>query len=107
MILLEHLYVFQHKHKSHIIGAIFDLRSSHLFRDQPYKEVLEVKCQACNFTGVFDVFFCRTSHKIICNKFAILKNKKLTKILEVGKFSSYVRTVSLTVKNHQFVFLIG
>ena len=34
--------------------------------------------------------FCRTSHNLICNKFAILKNKKLTKILEVGKFSSYV-----------------
>ena len=51
-ILLEHLYIFKHKHKSNIKGAIFELRSSHLFRDQPYKEVLEVKCQACNFTGV-------------------------------------------------------
>ena len=33
-------------------GAIFELRSSHFFRDQPYREILEVKCQACNFTGV-------------------------------------------------------
>ena len=86
-------------YKSNIKGAIFELRSSHLFRDQPYKEVLEVKCQACNFTGVlsftrvFEVlvsFFrpvlCRTSHNLICNKFAILKDKKLTNILEIGKF---------------------
>ena len=42
------IYIF----KSNIKGAIFELRSRHLFRDQPYKEVLEVKCQACNFTGV-------------------------------------------------------
>ena len=49
---LIYLYIFKHKHKSNIKGAIFELRSSHLFRDQPYKEVLEVKCQACNFTGV-------------------------------------------------------
>ena len=37
---------------SKIKGAIFELRSNHLFRDQQYKEVLEVKCQACNFTGI-------------------------------------------------------
>ena len=40
------------KYKSNIKGTIFELRSSPLFRDQPYKEILEVKCQACNFTGV-------------------------------------------------------
>ena len=28
------------------------LRSSHLYRDQPYKDFLEVECQACNFKGV-------------------------------------------------------
>ena len=33
-------------------GAIFQLRSSHLYWGQPYKEVLEVTCQACKFTGV-------------------------------------------------------
>ena len=38
--------------------------------------------------------FCRTSHNLICSKFAILKNKKLTKLLEVGKFSSYVTLLS-------------
>ena len=48
----EHLYIFKHKHKSNIKGAIFELRSSHLFRDQPYKEVSEVKCQARSFTGI-------------------------------------------------------
>ena len=99
-ILVLHLYIFKHKHKSNIKGAIFILKSSHLFRDQPYKEVLEVKCQACNFTGVLlftsvfedfnhifpTCFFHRTSHNLICNKFAILKNKKLTKIFEIRKF---------------------
>ena len=61
-ILLEHLYIFKHKYQSNIKGAIFELRNSHLFRDQPYKEVLEMKCQACNFiivlsfTGVFEDF---------------------------------------------------
>ena len=60
--LLEHLYIFEHKHKSNIKGAMFELRSCHLFWDQPYKEVLEVKCQSCNFTvvlsfnGVFEDF---------------------------------------------------
>ena len=116
-VLLEHLHVFKHKHKSNIKEAIFELRSSHLFQDQPYKEVLEVKCQACNFIGVLsfrDVFedfghifltcFC---HNLICNKFAMLKNKKLTEILEVGKFISYLPTVPLTVRNHQLMFLIG
>ena len=97
---LKHLYIFKHKHKSNIKGAIFELRSSHLFRDQPYKEVLQVKCQACNFIGVFLSFtsvvedfghifltcFCRTSHNLIYNKFAILKNKKNTNIQEIGKF---------------------
>ena len=48
----EHLYNFKHKHKSNVKGAIFELRSSHLFQDQPYKEVLEGKCLACNFKGV-------------------------------------------------------
>ena len=100
--------IFKHKHKSNIKGAIFELRSSHLFRDQPYKEVLEVKCQACSFTGVlsfksvfeqlcsqriwgwgwflrilvtfFRLVFSRISHNLICNNFAILENKMLTKI---------------------------
>ena len=72
------IFIFlQHKHKSGIKG------------DQPYKETLEVKYQACNFAGVlsfasvFEDFghifltcFCRTSHNLICNKFAILRNKK-------------------------------
>ena len=35
---IENLYIFKHKHKSNIEGAIFQLRCSHLFRDQPYKE---------------------------------------------------------------------
>ena len=46
---------FKHKHKSNIKGAIFELRSSHLFRDQSYKEVLEVKCQVCNFISILCV----------------------------------------------------
>ena len=47
------IFIFlNHKHKSNIKGTIFELRSSHLFRDQLYKEVWEVKCQAFNFTGV-------------------------------------------------------
>ena len=83
-ILLEHLYNFKHKHKSNIKVAIFELRSSNLFRDQRYKEVLEVKCQACNLFYPLRVFltilvtffwpvFCRTSHNLICNKFAKTK----------------------------------
>ena len=54
--------MFKHTRKSNIKGAIFELSSSHLFRNQSYKEVLEVKCQACNFTcvlsftGVFEDF---------------------------------------------------
>ena len=43
---------FKHKHKSNIKGAIFEIRSSHLIWHQLYKEVLEMKCQVCNFTGV-------------------------------------------------------
>ena len=56
------IYMFKHTRKSNIKGAIFELSSSHLFRNQLYKEVLEVKCQACNFTcvlsftGVFEDF---------------------------------------------------
>ena len=78
------------KQKSSIKGAISELRSSHLFRDQPYKEVLEVKCRVCKFTGVlsftsilrtlitsFRPFFRRTSHNLVCHKFAILKIKNL------------------------------
>ena len=110
-VLLEHLHVFKHKHKSNIKEAISELRSSHLFQDQPYKEVLEVKCQACNFIGVLsfrDVFedfghifltcFC---HNLICNKFAMLKNKKLTEILEVRKLSSYVISLSTLFRKWQ------
>ena len=110
--------------------AIFELRSSHLFRDQPYKDryckrlryhlqhsdhrVLQFSGFASNmflffgskvsvrpvisqvfyplrvflsdFGHIFPTCFCRTSHNLICNKFAILKNKKLNKILEIGKF---------------------
>ena len=50
-ILLEH-HIFKHRHKSNIKGGIFELRSSNLFRDQRCKDVLDIKCQACNFTGV-------------------------------------------------------
>ena len=46
------IVIFLSKRKSDIKGAIFELRSSHLFWDQPYKEVLEVNCQACNIIGV-------------------------------------------------------
>ena len=87
--LLEHIYIFKHIHKSNIKFAIFELKSSQIFWDQPYKEVLEVKCQiwiftyVLSFTGVFEdfdyifpIFFCRISHHLICKKFTILKNKK-------------------------------
>ena len=53
---------------------------------------------ACNITGVlsfasvfedfghnFPTCLCRAYHNLICNKF-ILKNKKLSKILEIEKF---------------------
>ena len=46
------IVIFLSKRKSDIKGAIFELRSSHLFWDQPYKEVLKVNCQACNIIGV-------------------------------------------------------
>ena len=39
-ILLEHVYIFRHKHESNIKGAIFQLRSSYLFRDKPYKKFI-------------------------------------------------------------------
>ena len=92
-------YIFQHKNKSNIKGAIFELRSSHLFGNQPYKEVLEFICQitlvfypSLAFSRILFTFFrrvlCRTSHNLNCNKLAIIKNKSLTKILEVVKFSS-------------------
>ena len=48
--LLGHFYIFKHGHKSYIKGAIFELRSNHLFWDQPYKKVYKVKYQAFNFT---------------------------------------------------------
>lgn len=93
------LYIFKHKHKSNVKGAIFELRSSHLFGNQPYKEVLEFICQitlvfypSLAFSRILFTFFrrvlCRTSHNLNCNKLAIIKNKNLTKILEVVKFSS-------------------
>ena len=92
-------YIFQHKNKSNIEGAIFELRSSHLFRNQPCKEILEFKCQIAlvfypsrAFLRILVTFFrpvlCRISHPLNCNKFAIIKNKNLTKILKVVKFSS-------------------
>ena len=46
----------------------------------------------------FQPHFCRTSHNLICNKFAILKNINFTKILEVGKFSSYVTSLPTTFR---------
>ena len=46
-ILLVHFYILKHKHKSNIKGGIFELKSSYIFRNQPYREVLEVKRQAC------------------------------------------------------------
>ena len=92
-------YIFQHKNKSNIEGAIFELRSSHLFRNQPCKEILEFKCQIAlvfypsrAFLRILVTFFrpvlCRICHNLNCNKFAIIKNKNLTKILKVVKFSS-------------------
>ena len=39
--------IFKHKHKSNIKGAIFELRSSHLFQDQSYKEVLQKQSPKC------------------------------------------------------------
>ena len=101
---------------TNIKGAIFELRSSNLFRNQPYKEHLEVKGKTCFFTDVWfftDIFedfghifpfcSCRTSHNLISNKFVIFKNKKLTKILEVRKFSSNVTSLStLFRKWHNF-----
>ena len=88
---LNIFFIFKYKHKLNIKGVIFELRRSHLFRNQPYKEVFEVNCEGCNFpgilsfTGVFEDFgrifptcFYRTSHNLICNKSAILQNKRLT-----------------------------
>ena len=51
--------------------------------------------KVCNFTGALSLtsvflgiwlhfcqpVFCRTSHNLVCNKFAILKNKKCNKII--------------------------
>ena len=45
-----------------------------------------------------DLFF---AEFLICNKFAILNNKKLSKILEVGKFSSYVISLSTLFRKWQ------
>ena len=116
--LLEHLFIL--KHKSNIKEIIFELRSSHLIWDQLYKEIFEVNCQTCfnftdvlSFTAVFDDFghvfwtcFCRTSHNVTCNKFAILKNKRLTKILQAEKLSSYVISLSTRFrKKRNFLWL--
>ena len=78
---------------------MFELSSSHLFRNQPYKEVLEVKCQAAflqvlyplrEFLRIVVLFlrpvFCRTSYNMICNNFVILKHKTPIKMLEIGGF---------------------
>ena len=104
--LLEYLYNFKHKHKSNIKGATFELTSSDLLFDQAYKEVLEVKCQACNFTGVlyFTGVFADFGHifpTCFLQNFSYLKNKKLTIILEVGKFSSYVTSLSTLFRKWQ------
>ena len=45
-------YLNTKKHRSNMKGAIFELRSSHVFWNQSNKEVLEVKCQSCSFTRV-------------------------------------------------------
>ena len=47
-----------------------------------------------DFGHIFPICFCKTSHNLICKEFAILKNIKLAKILEVGKISSYVTSLS-------------
>ena len=47
-ILLEHLYIFKHKHKSNIPW----IKKQLLMSNQPYKEVLEVKCQTYNFISI-------------------------------------------------------
>ena len=95
------------KHKSNIKGAIFELRSSHLFRVSCTKNlwkqsvrpaISQVFYPLWVFLRILVTFFgpvfCRTSHNLICNKFAMLKNKKLAKILKVGNFSSYVTLIS-------------
>ena len=45
-------YVLNKNTNQNIKGAICQLRSSYLFWNQPYREVLEVKCQTCHFTGI-------------------------------------------------------
>ena len=83
-------YYFKHKHKSNMKGAISELGSSHLFWDQSNGEVLEIKCQACNFTGVllfkgvfedFGHIFPTCFLQNVCNKFAMLGNIKLISCL--------------------------
>ena len=49
----------------------------------------------------FRPVFCRTSYNLICNKFAILKNKKLIKMLGVGKLSSYVTSLPTLFRKWQ------
>ena len=44
----------------------------------------------CFLITFFRPIFCRTSHNLICNKSAILKNKKLTKILKVGRLRNII-----------------
>ena len=44
--------------------------------------------------------FCRTSHNLVCNNFAIYK--KLAKVLEVGKFSSYVTVSTFFLSDKTF-----
>ena len=50
------IFIFLNKHKSNIKGAISELRSSHLFWDQLYKEVLEVKRSGLQFCRCFILF---------------------------------------------------
>ena len=47
-----------------------------------------------HFGHIFPICFWKTSHHLICKEFAILKNIKLAKILEVGKISSCVTSLS-------------
>ena len=108
------LYIFKHRHKSNIKGAIFELRSKHLYRDQPYKKGFGGKKLVLQFhrcfilhgcfwgfwSHFFELFFAELL--VTCNKFAILKNENVTKILEVGKFSLYVTLSTLFPKWQNF-----
>ena len=50
--------------------------------------VFVVYVEAIMYLSLYDLHDC--TFNLICNKVTILNNKNLTKILEVGKSSSYV-----------------